>query len=422
VERTRKSRAEKEQDKRNRRSKKLKKRIVITGIVIILLLSIYFWYGKDSFNFSGGNQNRITEKNGVDDPENLKDPDTSDVSQGNENSHVDKSTNDSVENREPEPVLEQEQIKLAFVGDIMLGSRVETLLEDKGYDYPYLHVKDFLQRADITMANLETPISDRGEPEDKTYAYRTSPKVIPDLVESGIDVLNLANNHILDYGLQGMLDTFDHLDQAGLKRIGAGKDVEEAYAPVVIEKYGMKIAFFGFSQVVPELWWKADKDHPGVAETYNYTRPVEAIESVRSQVDLIVVTAHWGNENIDTPDKRQTEMAYRYIDAGADLVIGGHPHVLQSIESYKGKWIAYSLGNFIFTTNEKPLTWETVILEASCSREGQCDIQLIPIFNMYAQPKPMDKDKAEDLFARITDFSIKAEILPDGFVRRLEND
>lgn len=416
-----KSRAEKRQEKRKLRARKLKKRLVIMGAIMIALVSIYLWnYGGDHLDFSDGNQVGITDTDESEGNVPTDPSDASNSSENNSNAINDSSTDEPETNIESGSILEQEHVKLAFVGDIMFSGTVETLLKDKGYDYPFMFVKEYLQGADITLANLETPISERGEPEDKTYAYRTSPKAIPHLVESGIDVLNLANNHILDYGLQGMLDTFDRLDQAGLKRIGAGRDVEEAYAPVIIEKNGIQIAFFGFSQVVPEVWWKADKDHPGVAETYNYIRPVEAIESVRNQVDLIVVTAHWGGENVDIPDDRQTEMAHRYIDAGADLVIGGHPHVLQSIENYKDKWIAYSLGNFIFTTNEKPLTWETVILEASCSKDGRCDIQLIPIFNMYAQPKPMEDAKAKALFTRITEFSIQAKVLPDGWLSRLE--
>lgn len=412
------TRAEARQTKRQRTKRKTMKLIMLFGAVIMIaVIAILLWNdgvsGPNEKNTEDSNSNPTVTPNL---------PDSSD--DANANDHDDRSNNDAENHSGNEenitsPVVESDepQIKLTFVGDIMFSGNVEALLEDKGYDYPYVYVRDYLQQADFTIANLETPITVRGEPEEKSYAYRSSPGALPDLAESGIDIVNLANNHILDYGLIGMLDTFEHVDQAGVKRVGAGNNAEEAFAPVIVEKNGVKIAFFGFSQVIPELWWKADRNHPGVAETYDYTRPVKAIESVRAEVDLVVVLAHWGEERTDIPNDKQTEMAHRYIDAGADLVVGGHPHVLQSIEHYKNKWIAYSLGNFIFTTNNEPLTWETVILQANCSKAGDCAIDLVPIVTKWAQPKPMDANLAEALLARINDISINSEIDQDGTVK-----
>jgi poly-gamma-glutamate capsule biosynthesis protein CapA/YwtB (metallophosphatase superfamily) len=402
-------RTEVHRTRRKKNSNKLTGILVSLGIIVIIIAAaLVIW---NIYSTLSNQQD-----------ENSSSKDTEDIQAVNDSEETEpaKDIADQETDKVQEAELNLDHVKLSFVGDIMLGSKVDNLLQDHGYDYPYLYVQEYLRQADLSFANLETPISEQGEPEDKEYAYRTSPKALPEFAESGIDIVNLANNHILDYGLTGMLDTFKYLDETGIKYVGAGNDAEEAYTPVILEKNGMKIAVFGFSQVVPELWWKADKDHPGVAETYNYTRPVEAIESVRTEADLIVVIAHWGEERNDLPVKQQVEMAHRYIDAGADLVVGGHPHVLQGLEHYNGKWIAYSLGNFIFTTNDNPKTWETIILEASCSKEGVCGIELVPVLTKWAQPKPMEAQQAAELFKRIADISVGSEVQSDGKVMKVE--
>lgn len=297
-----------------------------------------------------------------------------------------------------------------------MGSTVENVLKQYGYDYPYTSVKPYLQKADYTIANLETPITEKGVEQKKDYVYRSSPLALPALVDSGIDLVNLANNHVMDYGQEGLLDTMKHVDQSGLKRIGVGKDIDEAYRPVIVEKQGIKTAFLGFSRVVPEQSWKAGKGHPGVAESYNYKLPVEAIQKARKEADLVVVIAHWGIEREDHPDKNQKELAHRYIDAGADLVVASHPHVLQGFESYKGKWIAYSLGNFIFTTNEISKTWDSAILEASCTRERRCNLSVVPVLTKWAKPEIMNAEEGRKLLKRLSQISIHAKVTEEGQV------
>ncbi|SEB77817.1 CapA family protein [Paenibacillus sp. GP183] len=320
----------------------------------------------------------------------------------------------------PQTPLTGQQVKLSFVGDVIFSSTVEVQMKKNGYDYPYTFVKDYLQKADYTVANLETPITVRGEVQKKDYVYRGSPLALPPFKDAGVDLVNLANNHVMDYGKEGLLDTFDELKKVDIKYIGAGKDAAEAYSPVIVEKQGIKIAFLGFSRVVPEGSWKAGVNHPGVAETYSYTMPVEAIQKARQQADLVVVIAHWGVERTDNPDKFQTELAHRYIDAGADLIVASHPHVLQGFENYKGKWIAYSLGNFIFTVNEVQKTLESVILQATCSKEKRCDLDLVPIQNKVAQPEIMAKEKATKLFERLSQISIQAKVNEAGRVVPLQ--
>lgn len=305
-------------------------------------------------------------------------------------------------------------VNLAFVGDVMFADKVNGLLTQHGYEYPFKYVRSYLEKADITVANLETPITTRGTAEEKAYAYRSSPLVLPELKKAGVDLVNLANNHSMDYGVQGLLDTLDHLDAKGIERVGAGRNAEEAYRHVIMEHHGMKIAFLGFSRVIHSTSWYAGNSRPGLAETYSTKLPLEAIKKAREDADLVVVIAHWGEERNHRPIKVQTDLARQYIDQGADLVVASHPHVLQGFEQYKGKWIAYSLGNFIFTTNENPATWESLILEASCTKERSCDLQLVPILTKWAQPIRMVEEDGRKLFDKLTNLSVNANIDAEG--------
>jgi poly-gamma-glutamate capsule biosynthesis protein CapA/YwtB (metallophosphatase superfamily) len=308
----------------------------------------------------------------------------------------------------------EDKVKLSFVGDIILSSRVEELLKTNGFEYPYKYVKSYLEKADIAVGNLESPFTTRGTPQEKEYVFRSPPEALPDLKKAGFDIFNLANNHILDYGQEGLLDTFDYLDAQQLKRVGAGRNVDEAFRPAIVQHNGMKVAFLGFSRVIPNTSWYAGKSRPGVAETYDPKPATEAIAKARSEADLVVVLAHWGQERKDRPVKEQVDLAHKYIDSGADLVIASHPHVLQGFEQYKGKWIAYSLGNFIFTTNDVPETWESMILEASCTKMGSCELHMVPMITKWAQPIRMVEDLGQKLFEKLTRLSYNAKVDSQG--------
>lgn len=331
------------------------------------------------------------------------------------------------ENANEDNISDTDTITLAFVGDVLLGSTVENLLIEHGYEYPYQYMKAVLQQADFTLANLETPVTDRGEPLDKQYAYRSHPDVLPAFKEAGFDIVNLANNHILDYQVDGLMSTLRHLQNEDIYYVGAGENIDEAFQPVVVEKDGVKVAVLGFSRVVPDGSWKAAENRPGVASTYNYTKPIEAIENAAKTADIVVVLAHWGDEREDFPNEYQKELARRYIDAGADVIVGSHPHVLQGIEFYNGKWIAYSLGNFIYTTRDDGQedtykTWESGVLEAECDKNGDCQLQIIPVYNKWALPKPMEEDDAAALIQRLNEISFGVEINSDGKIAPLQKE
>jgi len=312
---------------------------------------------------------------------------------------------------------EDVEVTLHFVGDVMMAGRVGDLLEEKGYDYPYTHVRSLFQTDDYTVANLETPVTNRGVPaSNKQYVYKSSPKAITPMRKAGVDLVNLANNHIMDQGESGLLDTLAFLRQNQVAYVGAGADAAEAYAPHLVERNGLTIAFLGFSRVVPHVSWYAGDGKPGVAATYDPALALEAIKQARTKADLVVVIAHWGREKEDFPVDYQRSLAKRYIDAGADLVVGGHPHVLQGLESYRGKWIAYSLGNFIFTRSPSAKTWETMILQATCRRDGSCRLRMHPFWTELGQAVPMIDTDAARLRKRVESISTQIQIDPEGWI------
>lgn len=288
------------------------------------------------------------------------------ISENSENSSVGQNTDETAAEHEssieePETVGQEsaaeseaeptdQPVNLVFSGDILLSDHVMNAYKNGGIrsvlDGQFQSVID---EADIFMANEEFPFSTRGTPaEDKQFTFRAAPSLIFVFKELGIDIVTLANNHAMDYGTDALLDTCDTLDEAGIARVGAGKNLDEAKAPVILEAQGKKIGFLGASRVIPVGSWNATSTKPGMLTTYDPKILVDEIKKLREQCDYLVVYVHWGIERSETPEDYQRSLGKQYIDAGADVVIGSHPHVLQGVEYYKGKPVVYSLGNFIF--------------------------------------------------------------------------
>ncbi|MFM9277904.1 CapA family protein [Paenibacillus jiagnxiensis] len=295
---------------------------------------------------------------------------------------------------------------LNFVGDMQFSGKVEQLLQEEGYDYPYKRLGSLFKSDDLTVGNLETPVTDGGTgAANKTYVYKSSPDALPELAAAGMDVVNVANNHILDQGVSGLKDTLAYLRHYGILYMGAGKNAEEAYAPVYVERKGMTIALLGFSRVIPEVSWYAGAKSAGVAGVYDPAAALQAIRQASKKADLVIVTAHWGKERASVLEDHQTELAHAFIDAGADLVIGSHPHVLQGLEMYKGKWVAYSTGNFIFSKSLTEATWDTAVFQASCTKDGACGMKLIPCRAELGQPIPLSGEKAANILKKVENMS-----------------
>jgi poly-gamma-glutamate synthesis protein (capsule biosynthesis protein) len=293
-------------------------------------------------------------------------------------------------------------VKLSFAGDVMFAGKVSELLQKKGYDYSYSALDGLFRKDDLTVVNLETPITTGGVgAENKQYVFKGAPEALDALKSAGVDAVNLANNHTLDQGEAGLLDTLNNLSKRGIPYVGAGSDGKEAFSAQYFERQGIKIALLGYTRVMPHSDWMAGASKPGIASVYDSTAALKAIAAAKQQADLVVVVVHWGKERIEQYDKTQQELGHSFIDAGADLVMGGHPHVLQGIEPYKGKWIAYSTGNFIFTRSTVPATWETAVFQAECSKSGQCSLTLNPMDAELGQPVPMNEADGQLLLNRV---------------------
>ncbi|WP_044477797.1 CapA family protein [Paenibacillus antibioticophila] len=421
-----------EKNKKKQASKKRRQRRIWVWInlglifMIIVLASYLFTMDRPAENGATQPDHSVQEPGESVPPELVAEPDgetgEKDASEGKESENdLSGESHQEVDASEENPDLEsgtseQERVVISFGGDTLFSGKVENKLKQAGYDYPYKHVKDLFLQDDLTVLNLETPVTEGGTPEEeKTFVFKSSPKALPEMVRAGVEAVNLANNHILDQGVEGLLDTLEHLSEAGVLHVGAGKNSKEAFAPVYVERNGIRIALCGFSRVIPRKEWAAGKG-PGVAATYDSTQAVKTIEEARDQADLVLVVVHWGKERTVELEKHQTELAHAYIDAGADLVIGGHPHVLQGLESYKGKWIAYSTGNFIFTKSKDPNTWETAVFQASCSKAGDCELKLVPYRTEVGQPVPMNEAERTQLWSELEAISPGVRIKESGEV------
>lgn len=273
------------------------------------------------------------------------------------------------------------RVLLMAVGDIMLGRTIGDLIESEGYQAPFHYTADTLNQADITVGNLECPISDRGTPEIKPYAFRAPPAAGKSLAYAGFDLVSLANNHSLDYGVEALQDTIEILQANQIRPIGAGMNEIEAYAPVFMEINGLKLAFLAFAEIPPAVYdysqWEAGPDKPGIAWAHP-DRVREGVKAARDKADVVIVLVHNGYEFFQTVTQHQQEFAHLAIDSGASLVIGSHPHVLQRIDRYNDGLIAYSMGNFVFDNFLFPPNY-SAILAVELTEQGVDSYELIDV-------------------------------------------
>lgn len=297
---------------------------------------------------------------------------------------------------------EKRTTTLIAVGDIMLSRDVARRINIKGVDYPYDATRDYLKSADITFGNLETPITPGPSVPVNSMTFHSDPKVAPGLARAGFDILSLANNHTPNYGQAGLLDTFKYLSEGGIKFVGAGKNAADAEAPVYIEAQGIKFAFLAYNDtdVVPDSYG-ASTSRAGT-NFMDISKVQKAVPEARKHADVVIVSMHSGVEYTATPNSHQKNFAHASIDAGADMVIGHHPHVAQTLEKYNGKFIIYSLGNFVFDQMWSRETRRGMTAKIFFTENTVDHIEFHPVLIYdYAEPRLLDGSEKDAVLARL---------------------
>jgi poly-gamma-glutamate synthesis protein (capsule biosynthesis protein) len=301
-------------------------------------------------------------------------------------------------------------LTLAAVGDILLDRGVAGKIDRFGIDYPFKHVADILSAADIAFGNLECPLSESETKAIKPCPFRAKPSTAQCLVRAGFDILSLANNHTMDCGRAGLVETMERLGFKGIRTCGAGSTRAQAEAATVMEAKGIKVAFLGFCDFVPEGAFLLD-DKPSIAFA-SEEAVRKCVAAARSKADVVVASFHWGVEYASRPSERQAKLATAAAEAGADLVLGHHPHVLQGFQvvgshsspAVPRPLIAYSLGNFVFDQDGARQS-EAAILRCAVSRSGITRAEVLPVRIDAFQPRAAGDIEAKAILARLADLS-----------------
>lgn len=314
--------------------------------------------------------------------------------------------------------LPQEDTVLLFAGDVLITDAFAKKYDTEGITgLVSEELLAAMQDADIFMVNHEFAFSTRGEAmEDKQYTFRTNPKYVQLLLDMGVDIVSLANNHSLDFGQDALSDTMQTLDEAKILHAGAGNSKERAEALQIIEVNGKKFGFLAATRVIPVVAWNIENAQPGLFATYDETRLTERIRESREQCDFLTVYVHWGIERAEYPKQYQRNLAASYFEAGADLVIGAHPHVLQGIELIDGKPVFYSLGNYIF--NNK-LT-NTALAEVTIKADGAVSYRLLPAYASNGKTQFLAGEEAETLCDYLSRISANVKVESDGSLTQTE--
>lgn len=274
-------------------------------------------------------------------------------------------------------------VDLVAVGDVMLDRGVNQKIKKMGPDYPFEKTKEIINRADIAFCNLECAITQRATRKSSDNVFGVKPEEAKGLSFAGFDLVSLANNHALDYGKKGLLSTMEFLSEEKIKYVGAGKNRSDTILPAIFEVHGVRIAFMAIS-LYPMDWVIFKEKDPQIA-LYDSSRVQDVIGKLKNEVDVIIVSLHWGIEYRNSPTHFQVRIAHHLIDAGVHLILGHHPHVVQKIEEYKGGVIVYSLGNFVFDQHLSE-TKKSIIFQAKLSKKGVAEYSTLPVQIVKFQP------------------------------------
>lgn len=299
----------------------------------------------------------------------------------------------------PPPPPPPRSFTMVAVGDIMLDRTVGKRIEANGAESILARVRDDLRAADVTFANLECPLADEGAHAPDDCIFRADPDTVEVLLDGGIDIVALANNHTLNSGTAPMMATIDHLEQAGVAYCGAARERERAWEPRLLTQDRTLLGFVSCTDLSFEhgSMCKVGSDLDAFAAR---------IADAKAQCELLAVSIHWGNEYEKTPTARQQEVARAAIDAGADLIIGHHPHTLQGVGSYRGAPILYSCGNFVFDQREGE-RMESAIFHLTWHEDDGWAIRMVPVWIPRERCGPIypSEERAAKIIERLATLS-----------------
>lgn len=420
-----------------RRNRKLTKILLVMTAILIVLVAITYIDEKTNANKDNSHSPNAdggmisTDNSGAPSPAGSDSSDKTDISDKNgDNSDKPNTSDEDIHDNDnlippdasddiDDDASPAGPIVLAFAGDVNFDEDSKPVARYDRMNEGILgcisqELVDEMNHADIFMLNNEFAYSTRGkEIAEKSYTFRAHPKRVNILKEMGVDIVSLANNHALDFGVDALLDTFTTLDEAGIDYIGAGENMNRAKAPVYYTIEDTTIAYLAASRVIYAMDWYATDSRPGMIGTYDPALFLTCIEEARENSDFVIVYLHWGVERTHEPVQYQKNLAKMYIDAGADAVIGCHPHVMQGIEFYKGKPIAYSLGNYWFNATKR----ETGLLKLYLNPDKTVDVQLLPAMGEDTYTYLITKESERKAYFKfMKDISFDVEFDEDGFV------
>lgn len=314
----------------------------------------------------------------------------------------------------------KETIVIAFMGDIMIGRMVNETIETQGDTYPWGNMLPYLQKTDLNVINLEATLTKSTRRVPKVFNFKASPDRVETLLAARIDLVNLANNHILDFSEEGLIETIEVLDNAGILHTGAGIDEAQARKPAVILKKGITVGVLGYTDNEPG--WVAGTDRPGTnyIEVGDIQKLREDIEKVRDKVDILVVSIHWGPNMRERPTPSFMNFAHQIIESGADIIHGHSAHIFQGMERYNGKLIMYDTGDFIddYAVDEFLRNDLSFLFCVEVDKKAIRRIELVPIAidNMQVNRAKEDDEAwlVETLKERSAGFGISVRKVKEG--------
>lgn len=298
---------------------------------------------------------------------------------------------------------------MLLVGDCMLGRGVDQALTQHKPEFPWGNTLAVFQSVDVRICNLECVLSDRGEPwsqYQKAFHFRSAARNVATLTAAGINLVSLANNHVLDYGHDALCDMLEILDGVGIAHSGAGVDAQEAARMATVNIHGWRLGFLAFTDNEPP--WEATPRRPGVVYipiSLEDRRAQHLIETVRGSknLDLLVVSAHWGSNWGYTPPADHIALAHALIDAGADIIFGHSSHVFRGIELYRERPILYSTGNFVddYAVDPVERNDESFLFLVNCHRNGRMTVELRPTRIDFCQARLALPNEAQQIAVKM---------------------